>query len=373
MPEEHSREALEEAITRQFPNDLYGSQDRPWLREALAHKDAEKRLHDKAEPLIRRLEALLAKAWTLSRIRAESGLRAKDIDHLLGRSRILADHIQCSHDWTLSSADAAAERLARWLDEVAQVGDAETPTYADTPTHVELYNLMIDASTKKRLVVIVGGYGVGKTSAAERAATDCPRVLSTPGLVLFRASETDRTIAQFLRRLYLRLVNREDVPATVDLMGEIRKLLRAGDVVVIDEGSLLASCGGGRVVEVIRELYDTCPASWVLLGNERVTKSGNLLDTKLYGAFASRARVFPTQFLYTSAADVEAYMRWRGLEGVRLRQVLVKLFAKMPGEAPPVAGGIRAIDTLCKNALAANEGAALTSSTLLDYLQSLQR
>lgn len=368
-----NREALEAAATSQFQSDIYGPRDRPWIQESIAHDDAEKAHHNKAELLIQRLESFLAKGLTRSRVGAESGLRADDMDRLLTRARIPKWANPSRQDWTLERADEAVQRLARWLDEVAQVGGAGVPTYADTSTHEELYNLMIDASTKKRLVLIVGGYGVGKTSAAEHAAADCPRGLSKPGLVLIRASETDRTFAQFLRRLYLRLVNREDVSATVDLMAAIRKLLRPGDVVVIDECSLLANCGGGRVVEVIRELYDECPASWVLLGNERVNKAGNLLDAKLYGAFASRARVFPTQFLYTSEADVEAYMRWRGLDGVKLRQMLVRRFAKVPGEGSPVAGGMRALDSLCIQAVEENEGATLTSSMLLDYLQSLQR
>jgi hypothetical protein len=335
-------------------------------------------LVDAAEPYVEALEKRLNRGFSVVRFRSESGVHGDDMKHLL--SRTLPREYGANSGWEPRHLTAALEKLKRWLEDAYSAQTAPVK-FAETPTMVGIVDLCLAAHKRKTLTVIVGGFGIGKTCAAECAVDMQPRKFNSPGCVRIEISESDRTISQLLRGIFFRLVNREPYAMGDEAMAELCKVLRPGDVVILDECQRLANVAKGRGSEAVRELFDRSAASIVLLGNEALSRSGNLLDPKLYNALQSRARVFPTQFLYTSEDDIDEYILWRGLAGsVALRKRLVRLYARRPpghrvGNKDPqgwVPGGLRRLARVVDTVAAENGIDTPTPEMLLDHLDSLE-
>lgn len=323
-----------------------------------------------AEPLVQQVESMLTQGFPLARLRSETGLPRAGVENLLGRKAPRIGSFAMESVWSLDGMAATVERLREWLDERAGVED-ETAKYAETPTLQAIASQCLEAADDKRITVIVGGFGIGKTFAANAAVSQQPRRHDGPGLLRYEMSIEDKTVARLLERLYARLINREARPLAGAGIDEVSKLLRRGDVVIIDECQRLADCARGAGIEVIRELYDGTAASFVLLGNEALTKRGGVLDEKLYGAFGSRARVFPWQFLYPAEEDIDAFMVWRGVSGTHLRNLLVKRFARAGKRPPLMRGGLRKLSQLLADVATENGGHPATFETVLAHLQRM--
>lgn len=171
-------------------------------------------------------------------------------------------------------------------------------------------------------------------------------------------------------RFYFAIVNREARPMGEEVMAELCKVLRRGDVLILDECQRLASCAKGRGIEAVRELYDRSAASLVLLGNQALTRAGNLLDERLYGALQTRAQVFRSEFLHISEHDIDAFAAGHEVAlGKSLRNRLVLAFTRGPNRLPRRTGGLRAVANLFANARDANAG-ELTAAAIMDYMDA---
>lgn len=330
--------------------------------EAARCKALQRAALDEAASVVDAVQTRLNQGLSLAQLRSESGITQHALQRLLERAPPRDGYA----GWNFEQHAAGVAQLAGWLAE-APAHSPGADAYAPTPALEAICDLIDAARTRKRLAIIVGGIGVGKTSAARAAVEADPRKHGSPGVVRIEVSESDRTVNRLLRSVYFKLVNRDEYPMGDEVMGEILKALRPGDVLILDECQRLAACAKGRGIEAVRELYDRSPASIILLGNEHLVGNGRVLDEKLYGALASRARVFKEDFLYTSEGDVDAYMEWAGVSGRSLRSRLVSTFAKQPNAAPKRPGGLRAVAALFDDAREA-EGGALTAQGIMDQM-----
>ena len=324
------------------------------------------------KPLVDALECLLTMGVPRHRVRSESGLSEKDITRLLERQAPVSGWVPESSAWTFEAISAAKGRLAAWIE------DAELPpevsSYAETPIFTAIYNQIVQAQERRSLTVIVGGFGVGKSSAAEAAVTKRPRRRDAPGLVKIEVSEYERTNSQLMKAIYFRLINRDPFTIGDEVFSEVVRLLRPGDVLILDECQRLANYSHGRGIEAIRQLYDATGsrqsgASIVLLGNPLANVKGNILDEKLYGAFSGRARVFnDARFLHLSEYDIDEFMAHKGVSGIAVRKALVRRFAgSKEGRPAKNAGGFHALTRVFDDAAAAN-GGALSADAILEML-----
>lgn len=345
----------------------------PFISPAADRRRAEKAESDAglaaAENVAKELESLLAAGVGLTTVSTESGVKVDELRKLLKRTRA-SDHQGPlgSWAWSLKQQAEAVSTLAGWLVAYAE-GDKTRRAHASTPTTAAICELIEEARELRRLTVIIGGVGVGKSFAGRLMAASHPRTARAPGVLHLEHRESHRTINQFLLHLWQRLADSPDQEPRGDLQGAVLAQLRKGDVVVIDECNRLSQCGAGRVTEVIRDLADNAPASWVLLGNSEATKAGKILDGKLYGAFLSRARLY--NFDSTTEEDVSAFMEWKDLQGDKLRRLLVQAFAGARNAAPRRDGctlrnvGLRGLDMALDDARRAAKGKGLSDSEAL--------
>lgn len=327
-------------------------EDAPYVNFAARAEARRRELGARAEnlwPVVIQVEDAFVRdsSLTSAQLCSESGVSTQDWFQLQERARPLSSDHYAS--WTIEKAESAIAKLSRWLEEIAPRNTDQLWSVAPTPTTEAIFNLIASARERKSLSVIVGGYGVGKTVAAEAAVAEYTRRRDHPGVIRVEVSASCRNAGQLLEHLLFRLQIREPykLSGQARLMAEVCAELRRGDVVILDECQRLARCGNGAGVEIIRELFDSTPASFVLLGNELINQKGNLLDERLYGAFRSRADVSAGRFMHLSAGDVDEYMAWRGVSGVKLRAELVRLFAAQEQRGRPVLpkriGGLRAL------------------------------
>lgn len=336
-------------------------------RQAQAAADARaadvRALMDAAAPIVQIVEALLNGGLALHRLISESGVSAADTHHLIQRREPHADGGPVDYGWNDARMRAAVQLWAAWAHSSAT---AQPRPLAPLPTYRTLYNLMAQAQQGKRLLVIVGGVGVGKTCAAQAVCAARARRPEAPGAVRVEVREADRSMWALLRRLHAGVTHREFLPAGRQAMTELCKVLRAGDVLILDEAQRLAHCANGRGVELVRELYDNTPASLVLLGNEEMHQRGNVLDRSRHAALLGRARVYAREFLRPREEDVDVFMAWRCLSGIELRRWLVEIVTA-PDAGPrgtPLPGGVRLLADLCDRVEEAFPGQPVTVQTL---------
>lgn len=322
-----------------------------------------------AEPIVSAVERRCHQEHLFNRILVETNIQEWELRSLLERIPPPQEHAQLLQAGQLRSVTAWREALgvlAEWLKEDARQRKA-APGHAPTPTLKAIYSILVEAMDHALLPVIIGSYGIGKSYAAELLVGERPRTPTQPGAVLVELRSEDNTVPKCIETIVKRL--RHDSRAKGEY-AELCRVLRRGDLIILDEAQRLAKCGDGRMVEVIRDLWKDTGAGIALIGNP-VMKRGKggdgIIDNDLYGAFLNRAEVHDFT-KGNSRADVEAWMLWKGLSGKVLADKLAAV-ALRPSRGH--FGGLRELEKLFAQVARRNPGETVTAGTMLEALKVL--
>lgn len=343
-----------------FPTVRRFMSDQEYYDQERASREAEMaQLVEAAEPLVCAIEKRLHQEHLLSRVLVETGIHEEVLRGLLDRR---APHPHYHQRYNAEARTDALQRLAAWLADDKRNRKA-TPGHAPTPTLRAIFSIIVEAMEASLLEVVVGGYGIGKSKAAEAVVEQFPRSVNEPGAVLIEMRSEDNTVAKCLGTILRRL--RHD-SRSVGGYAEVCRLLRPGDVLILDEANYLAECSRGGMVNVIRDLWKDTGAGIVLLGNPVMNKgrNGGIVGNDLYGAFLSRAVVH--DFMRgNTREDVEAWMVWKGLAGKDLARRFVELaISPTAGEY----GGIRRLEKLLMAVSRRFPGQEVTSELVIEYM-----
>jgi DNA transposition AAA+ family ATPase len=332
-----------------------------------AEREAKKaRLLDEAEPVASAIERRLSQGFPVERLHREAYIEETALRYILDRRPPSPDAtMRCGVQGILQEGEwrAALGALAQWLKDEAERRRAP-PGHADTPTFRAVYNILTDAMARARLSVVIGAPGMGKSFAAQVLAGERPRSAEQPGAVLVPLKEADRTSHQCIESMLKAI--RRDTHGQGGYAGLCR-VLRPGDLLILDEAQRLAGCGAGSMVDVIRDLWEETGAGIVLIGNRRYMRGrSKIVGNDRYEAFLNRADVHDLA-PRNSAADVYAWMEWRGLGGKQLADGLIKL---VEGTAVEGRGNLRALADLYKSVQETMQGGeAVTPAALLEGLR----
>lgn len=346
------------AVRRRMTDDEYYDRKRAerdaWNAERLAE----------AEPIVSAVERRCHQEHLFTRILAETGIHEEALRSLLDRTPP-PEQPKSMNAGQIRSVDAWREalgKLVEWLKADAQQRNA-APLHAPTPTLKAVYSVLVEAMDHALLTVIIGACGIGKSHAATVLVDERPRSINQPGAVLVELRESDKTVSQCIETILKRL--RHDLHGEGGYAGLCR-VLRRGDLLILDEGHRLAKCGNGAMVEVVRDLWKDTGAGIAVIGNPLLRKRREgILGNDAYGAFLSRAEVHDFS-KGNSRADVDAWMVWKGFSGKALADGLSRLALRQSRDNE---GGLRELKKLVESVERRNPGKAITSEMLLDEIK----
>lgn len=346
--------AVRRHITDQEYYDRKHAARNAWNSERLAE----------AEPIVAAVERRCHQEHLFTRILVETGMHEEALRSLLDRTPP-PEQPKCMNAGQIRSVEAWREalgKLVEWLKADAQQRKA-APGHAPTPTLKAIYSVLVEAMDHALLPVIIGACGIGKSHAAEVLVGERPRSTHQPGAVLVELREKDKTVSQCIETILKRL--RHDLHGEGGYAGLCR-VLRRGDLLILDEGHRLAKCGNGAMVEVVRDLWKDTGAGIAVIGNPLLRKRREgILGNDAYGAFLSRAEVHDFSRGNTRA-DVDAWMVWKGFSGKALADGLSRLALRPSRDNE---GGLRELTKLVESAERRNPGKTITSEVLLDEIK----
>ena len=356
-----------DAVNAPLPNVRRRMTDQEYYDQKIAQRDAwsSQRLAE-AEPIVSAVEKRCHQEHLFMRILVETSLHEEALRSLLQRTPP-PEQPTCVNAGQFRSVAAWREALgtlANWLKEDARQR-RYAPGHAPTPTLRAIYSVLAEAMEHGLLPVIIGSYGIGKSYAAEVLVEERPRTPSQPGAVLVELRSEDNTVPKCIETILRRLRH--------DSHGEggyaaLCRVLRPGDLLILDEAQRLSECSGGRMVEVVRDLWKDTGAGVALIGNPVMKKGkggSGIVDNDQYGAFLNRAEVHDFTKGNTRA-DVEAWMIWKGFTGKALAEKLCALALK-PSRGQ--FGGLRELEKLFAEVMRRSHGEAATAERLLDAIK----
>lgn len=357
-----------EAKAKPFPKVLRHASEQEYYDQQKAEYEAEKaRQLAEVEPIVAAVETRLAQGYPFARLVLMSEVDPQVLSQMLDRR--LPAHM--TGRYTAKNRQEAALKLSAWLADDARERQ-DRPGHAPTPFHNALYNFGVETMQHGLLSVRVSGVGNGKSMTGGTIVADFPRRRNQTGAVMVKIQEADRTVAKCLTTILtgLRGGPRHAVgDAAYDL---ICKELRPGDLVIIDEANRFGKVENGAMVDVIRDLWESTGAGFLLLGNPILKGRHGVLDNDLYDAFASRASI--QEVPYLSPADVEAWMFWMGLKGKEITKKFTDLAARWVDasgkEHLPRPGGLRKLDNIVKDVKRRNPGVEITGDLILRDLKN---
>jgi type II secretory pathway predicted ATPase ExeA len=330
-------------------------QRRPLHEQAIAWDDAETALDklenwlsfeydSRAEGILARIESCLASGLTRERLVNETGIRMEILEYLLKRqqgSDSINNYGQ-QHEQNKKSSAYAITQLEIWLaDEDIQSGSGHA-SIAPTPTCQNVQKYLSLAHTGKRLIAITGDVGIGKSAAARAYAADHPKTARAPGVVYVEFTELDTKPIAALHRILKSLPARHtEAPRQEHLLLDyLASCFVPGDLLILDECNHLAGRKGaeGHALGFVRDLFERSRAGLAMLGNADL-RARVWGEQQGFPALASRTHHFSLD--HTTEADVDIWMRWKGLAGKAMRKTLIRIAAR-PGQN----GGLRALERL---------------------------
>jgi hypothetical protein len=220
--------------------------------------------------------------------------------------------------------DRVAADVRRWLDSKRAGARARAVLPPALPfvltRSAEMFqDVLAHAQYVVDLVVICGGAGVGKTTAARRYAVDNPNVW------LLTAEPTISSPHAMLEYLAA-VLNVQERAANKRSQAIVKRLLGSEGLLIIDEAQHLTT----QALDQLRTIHDLAHIGLALVGNEevygrldgggRVAKFAQL--TSRIGMKATRAR--------PAAADIDALLDAYGVTGGAERKLLREV-ARLPG------------------------------------------
>jgi len=256
--------------------------------------------------------------------------------------------------------ERVADEAGRWLEarKVEQRTRALAPTAPEflmTPSAEAFFGVFAHAQHMIDLVIISGGAGVGKTSAAEayRARTPNTWVLtaepcfSTPRMLLDDLAETLGISERYSAQKVSRAI--------------VRRLRDCGGLLIIDEAQHL----GTLALDQLRTIHDLAHVGVALVGNESVyARLEGAARTPAFAQLYSRVgmrlpRAKPVK------RDIDALLDAWKVEGERERRLLHAI-ARKPGALRGMTKTLR-----MAHMLAGAEGAAMSEQYVLMAWQRL--
>lgn len=240
--------------------------------------------------------------------------------------------------------NAAIEaRLSAWLARRAvraiPVEQPGAPQWVDTPTGQAIEKALAFARSRRKIAVVYGGAGVGKTTALRRFARN------TPGAWIVTASPAIGSMAALLRELCrameLSASGWKNSALSADI---VRRLAGEPSVLIVDEAQHLSI----PALEQLRYIHDQAGAGLVLSGNEsvysRLTGGNRRADfAQLFSRVGRRMRIsLPTE------GDIGAVLDAWQITG-RPERAYAQQIAELPG-------GLRGLFNLLEEASLAARG-----------------
>lgn len=160
--------------------------------------------------------------------------------------------------------DRIAGELKKWMDGRADKARAlavipEVPGFIKTETAAQIHQLMTFAQTLKKMVLVVGGAGIGKTMAIQAYAKDRPNIWVVTG------RPSNGGLYPFLSEIaeVMGLTEKVQTKLSRAICG---KVSGTGGMIVVDEAQHLHI----PTIEELRTFPDGCGIGLVLVGNETV-------------------------------------------------------------------------------------------------------
>lgn len=298
--------------------------------------------------ILERVDKRVAGGVTLERLHVVTGVNIGHLKDLLMRKG--ANFRNPSR----RDSDAIAA-LAAWLAEE----DAARPAkpHAETKTFKRIYDLIAWAHSKREIIAIPGGVGIGKTVAARAYAEDHPRMHKTPGAVYVKFGKTDGNPTRALARICSALPELRGGRLN-DAKEALAETLRDGDCLILDECNYL-----GNAVDITRDIYDETGVPIVMIGNPGF---GAAVWNKRDPWDAQANRTLRFAFPATTEDDVDAFLAWKGTTGAHLRKAAVQIAAR-PGSG----GGLRSLAKVLE--LARRDEATPSAAELIEVARQVGR
>lgn len=253
--------------------------------------------------------------------------------------------------------DRVAEALKLWLTSRSQQRRTRAvlpraPSFVATTTAASFLAALEYAQAAPDLVLITGGAGVGKTTAAQHYARQSPNVWIV----------TARPSLSSMQPLMEELLNVLDVverSASRRTTAALRKLRGSGGLIIVDEAQHLQV----PALEELRSLHDQGCVGLALMGNESV--SGRLEGQ---GRSPQYAQLFSrigtrTRRTHPLTADIDALLDAWSVEGRPLRKMLHAIGRK-PGALRSVTKVLRQAHMLAIGEAAEGEAPVLTEALI---------
>lgn len=261
-------------------------------------------------------------AWAAGKYAGDNGRVAKDVEV-----------------WLRSLDD---ERIAR-------LGAPSLPTFVDTPSAQAFTAVLSHAQYVPDLVVITGGAGVGKTTAARRYRAEKPNVWMMTG-------EPSMASSHAMLEYMCDVLGVDEPSPSRRSRAIVRKIISTQGLVIVDEAQHLTT----PALEQLRAIHDKAAIGFALLGNaevySRLDGGGRKAQfAQLFSRVGMRlARARPL------AKDVETLLDAAGVTGAAERKML-RGVAASPGALRSMSKVLRVA-----NMLAADEGGTLDQRHLAE-------
>jgi DNA transposition AAA+ family ATPase len=288
-------------------------------------------LRPSAEDVRARVEGIVAAGFSLTRLSVETGIPEDRLQRYLADDLSIGPSRIAGHR---SSTEDEFNTIVTWLEEEDESKSGNVG-YAATPTFQAIQAAMQLAVAGRLLVAITGGVGIGKSEAAKAFVSSRPRGHLRPGAVRVEFSDTDDRSSAALARIYAALSRsgyggRMRGDASTAMLAAIEGALRPGDCLVLDECNYLRASA-----DAVRSLYDRIHIPIVMIGNPDFGR-GIFGTGSTFEALANRAirRDFPR----STEEDVDAWLSWKGVSGIKLRRAAVAIACR-----PGATGGLRTL------------------------------
>jgi len=220
--------------------------------------------------------------------------------------------------------DLVAGKMQTWLD--SRSAQRRTrgvlraqPGYIPTPTAASFVATLEYAQTAPDLVLITGGAGVGKTTAAREYQRTAPNVW------LLTICPTQAGMGPMLEEL-LGVLGVQERSTSRRSSAAVRRVIGSGGLLIVDEAQHLQN----KALEVLRTLHDLGGIGVALLGNETVqSRLEGKGRTPEYAQLFSRIGT-RTRRSVPLAADIDALLDAWGVTEVPLRR-LCRAIGRKPG------------------------------------------
>ena len=308
------------------------------------------------------VENYLSTGITTQRLSLDTGVSIEDLNKLLNRKKIGR-----LYDTAKVETSSAITALTEWL-EIKTNATQTQGEFAQTPTLKAIHSVISLTHNNKLLTSITGGWGVGKSRAAQAYVQSCPRGYQKSGAIRIEFGKTDGKPTAALSKI-LGALHGEKGHAyrNENLHDAIGRALNPDDCLILDECNFLDDA-----MDVIRSIYDDFGVPIIMMGNPN-------LDEILWGgksefsALARRTQRF--NFPTSTAEDVEAYLEWkRKLNGMSVseRTQFVKSSITIGTRLGPN-GGLRALAQAIDMHPAAHRGALLDGAYIEEVNKNTKR